>query len=33
MNTLILWYGFLLLFALGMGIIAHREAKRGQKKT
>ncbi len=28
MNTLILFYGFLLAFAIGMGFIAHREAKR-----
>jgi hypothetical protein len=33
MNSLILWYGFLLLFAIGMGVIARREAKRAHKRT
>jgi hypothetical protein len=33
MNTLVLFYGFLLLFAVGIGVIAHREAKRTHKKT
>jgi hypothetical protein len=28
MNTLILFYAFLLLFAVGMGFIAHRQARR-----
>jgi uncharacterized membrane protein len=28
MNTLILFYGFLLAFAIGMGFIARREARR-----
>jgi hypothetical protein len=33
MSSLVLWYSSLLLFAIGMGVIARREVKRTHKRT